>query len=280
MRLRGEERAVDACGIERGHDTNMIRKIFLMRAIALAGACVAAGVAPAVPRRDAKDISQFVAPFTDLETTVRVVKMEPKELEKIGRDFALNYRLKNMTLLYKSPDKLRIEGRSNILGDALLIQNGASRFYAVPRLKLRKTEDLKESPSKRLSLLEYAGLVAKDTLGYMQAKWVKEEMQAGKPISVYELSYTGENGGKSKHRLWIDPETHLTQKRVWLDADNKVKATFLYSDPQETSPGVFLPGKCEILNAEGQSAAIMNYSGAKVDQGLADTLFAFAPSAP
>lgn len=256
----------------------MNRKILLSSGMVLLGiAGIVSSRTLAVPRGDAKDIARFVAPFDDLEASVKVTKIEPKELEKIGRDFAMNYRLKNMTLLYKSPDKLRIEGRSNILGDALLIQNGASRFYAVPKLNLRKTEDLKESPSKRLSLLEYAGLVAKDTLGYMQAKFVKEEMLADKSVAVYELSYTGENGGKSKYRLWIDPETHLTRKRVWLDADNKVKATFLYSEPQETSPGVFLPGKCEILNGEGLSAATMSYSGVKVDQGLADTLFTLSP---
>ena len=226
-------------------------------------------------RTDTKEISRFFAPMNDLEASVKVIKMESKELEKIGKDFALNYRLRTMTLLYKSPDKLRIEGHAGILGDALLIQNGASRFYAVPRLNLRKTENLSESPGKRLSLLEYAGLLGKDTLSYMQAKFLKEEkLDAGKPLSVYELTYQGETGGKSKYRLWIDPQTSITRKRVWFDADNKIKATFLYSEPQETSPGMFLPGKCEILNGDGQSAATMTYSGVKLDQGLEDKLFA------
>ena len=235
------------------------------------------GTAHTETRLDAKDINQFTASMNDLEASVKVTQIDPKELEKIGSDFALNYRLKNMTLLYKSPDKLRIEGHSNLFGNALLIQNGVSRFYAIPKLRLRKTEDLKDSPLKRLSLLEYAGLLGKDTLSYMQGKFVKEDKLDGKTVAVYELTYQSENGGKSRYRLSIDPKTRITLKRIWFDAANKVKATFLYSDPQETSSGVFMPRKCEILNAEGISAATMIYSAVKLDQGLEDALFSVTP---
>lgn len=246
-------------------------------AIAAVFALMLTGVARTETRLDARDIAQFTAPMTDLETSVKVTQIEPKELEKIGKDFALNYRLKTMTLLYKTPDKLRVEGRSNLLGDALLIQNGASRFYAVPKLRLRKTENLKDSPLKRLSLLEYAGLLGKDTLSYMQGKFVKEDKLDGKTVAVYELTYQSENCGKSRYRLTIDPQTRIALKRVWFDGDNKIKATFLYSEPHETLPGVFLPQKCKILNAEGILAATMTYSSTKLDQGLEDALFSVTP---
>src|SRR5438046_2812166 len=80
--------------------------------------------ADSLPKAEAQDLADLTARIQDLETTLRVTKYEPKELEKIGADFKTTYSLRTLTLQYKQPDKLRLEGKSPTRGTALLILNG------------------------------------------------------------------------------------------------------------------------------------------------------------
>ena len=153
-----------------------------------------------------------------------------------------------------------------------MILNGATRFYAVPKLHIKKTEDLAKSPGKRQSLLEYGGLVAPDTLEFMQGAYVKQESDDGIETSVFDMTYQGPTGG-THYRLWIDPKTRVVTKRVWFDGDNKLRATFTYLDIHEAAPGIWLPGRIEVKNADGVVAAEVAISDAKVNTALPDSLF-------
>jgi hypothetical protein len=201
--------------------------------------------------------------------------MDVKELKKIGGDFATNYAvfrsLRTLNLLYKSPDKLLLEGQSPLLGQAALLINGPHRFFAIPKLGRRERQNLENEPVRRQSLLEYGGLLSADTLDFMRAKYVREEMLDSTPTLVYDLTY--QKGSASYYRLWIDPKTRLTRQRAWFDGDNRLRATFRYEDVREVSEGVYLPGRCDILTAEGTTAGSMTYTGAKINQGVSDTLF-------
>jgi hypothetical protein len=252
------------------------------RMIALAmAAMLISGVThlTAMRRTESRDIHAFITPLKDLETTVRVTKMEPKELEKIGGDFATNYAvfrsLRKMSLLYKSPDKLLLEGKSNLLGEAALLINGPNRFFTLPKLGQRKRENLEKNPVRRQSLLEYGGLLSEGTLGFMRAKFLREETLDGIPTLVYDLNYQGVSGG-SYYRLWIDPKIRLVRKRAWFDGDNQLRATFRYEEPREVG-GVTLPGRCDIINSDGVTAGSMTYTDSKVNQGFSDKLFDMAP---
>jgi outer membrane lipoprotein-sorting protein len=218
------------------------------------------------------DISAFTTKLNDMEASVQVTKFDAQELEKISRDFSATYRLRNLTFHYKQPDKLRLEGRSPTLGTALLILNGATRYYSVPKLKLQKTEDLAKSPSKRQSLLEYGGLISPGTLRFMQGHFVREETLDGQTTAVFDLTY--QNLTNSAHfRLWIDPKTRITVKREWYDKENKLVATFTYLDPKQVADDLWLPTRAEVKNADGVTAASTAYSDVRVNQGLDDDLF-------
>ena len=216
----------------------------------------------------------LTTPIEDLAATVRVTKFEAKELDKIAPGFKTPYALRNLTLLYKNPDKLRLDGKSPLLGDAVMILNGATRFYMVPKLHVRNTEDLKAMPSRRQSLLEYGGLISNQTLSFMQAKYVGQETEAGLETAVYNLTYRGCTG-LSHYRVWIDPKTRITVKRTWYGADNTLRATFTYSEPREVAPGVWVPTQIEVKNAEGVVAAATTIENIRLNQGLADNLFTF-----
>src|SRR4051794_31772634 len=60
---------------------------------------------------EAPGIEEFASStLTDLEAQVRVVSADQTELGKINRDFGMAYRLRNLTMRYKEPNKLRMEG--------------------------------------------------------------------------------------------------------------------------------------------------------------------------
>jgi outer membrane lipoprotein-sorting protein len=228
------------------------------------------------PADPVPDLTGLTTKLTDLEVTVHVDSANPKELEKIGKDFARTYALRTVTMIYKQPDKMRIDGKSAVLGDAMFIQNGTLRYYEVPKLKLHSREDLKNSPAKRQSLLEYGGLVTASTLSFMQGRFTQNEALDGIDTQVYDMTYKGIKGS-SHYRVWIDPKTHLTLKRAWYDSDNKLKATFYYLEPHEISPGIWLPTRIEVKNADGVSAAVTTFEDPQVNQGLSDDLFSIAP---
>ncbi len=221
-------------------------------------------------------IADVITTCKGMEATVVVSQMDSKEMEKIGKDFSSSYRMKNLHLYYKNPDKIRIEASSRLLGDALLIFDGAKRYYAVSKLSLRKIEDLEMNPAKRQSLLEYGAQISEGTLQFMTANFVKAEKLGETPTLVFELKYKTPVPASS-YQVWVDPKTRLTLKRVWYDKDGKVKATFLYTNPKEAGDGVWVPSRCEIKNAEGVLAAAMDFKEAKVPSTLDDALFEIKP---
>ena len=222
------------------------------------------------------DIQTLVTKLDDLQAALKVTKYEPLELEKIGPDFKTTYSVRNLNLQFKQPDKLRLEGHSATRGSALMILNGTVRYYSVPKFHLKKSEDLANAPGKRQSLLEYGGLIVPDTLRFMQAQFLKTEALNGEKKAVYDLTYQGVGVG-SHYRVWIDTRTHLTTRREWYDSTNKLRAVFAYLDPREVTPGVWMPGRLEIKNAEGAVAAEVTFSDAKANQKLPDSLFEIMP---
>ena len=223
-----------------------------------------------------EDITNLVTPLDDLQAALSVSKFDTKELDKIGKDFGMVYRLKNLTLFFKSPDKVRMEGNSRVFGDGLLICNGPSIFYTVPKINIRRTENIADAPTRRLSLLEWGGILSKDTLRFMQGEFVKRDTLDETPVAVYDLRYKGLPNGQ-RYRVWLDTKTRITLKREWYDAKNQLRATFFYSAPQEIAAGVWLPTQCEIKNSEGGTGAVMSFKDARINQGLDDALFEIKP---
>ncbi len=222
--------------------------------------------------RHVADMSPLLTRVNTLVVSLKVLQYDPVELEKIGPDFKTTYSLKSLLLQYKQPGKIRLEGKSPSRGSAVLIYNGATRSYAIPKFRLRKTEDLTGSPGKRQSLLELGGLLSPETLTFMEGQFVKRELFAGQDASVYDMTYTGAQNGP-RYRIWIDMRTRVTLKREWYDGENRLKATFTYFDPQELAPGLWIPTRSEIRNSDGALGAEVALVGARPNPALADSLF-------
>ena len=239
-----------------------------------------AALADTAAPKPAHEVAERVTMIQDLQATLTVTQSDTKELDKIGKDFSVVYRLKNIALYYKSADRLRMEGSSRVYGDALLISNGPAVFYAVPRLRIRKTDDLTDAPGRRQSLLELAGVLSPETLKLMRGEFVKCNSLDGKPdgkmTEIYDLKYAGKPTGP-RYRVWVDPVTRVTLRREWYDSSNKLRATFAYMEPQEIAPHIWLPAKCEVRNSDGGLAATLTIKDAKINQKLGDDLFEITP---
>src|SRR5207248_2708258 len=128
---------------------------------------------PAEPRLE----EMATAGLTDLQANVHVLQSDAGELRKISREFGLAYKLKGLVLRYKRPDKLRMEGR---IGDAeaILVLNGSSSYYSIPRLHLTRREDVGSSPGGRYSLMQ-VGLLCRGDLRTATARYLRDEILDG-----------------------------------------------------------------------------------------------------
>lgn len=201
----------------------------------------------------------------DLEARVNVEKADLAKLEKINRDFGILYRLRDVTIRYKEPDKFRMENRLGVY-----IVNGSMRYIRVPQLGLRKRDDMGAELARRHSLLD-VGLLTTSRLEQLDCRYLRSETIRGRRSLVFEARFGSEDTGSTI--LWMDPERRHVLRRQWLHGDGKVRATFDYLDPKEGLPGVWLPTRVEIRNGDGELAGVSAYRELKLNQGLPDDLF-------
>jgi hypothetical protein len=232
-----------------------------LAACALLWTALFAGSRPETP-----ELRQIVAAdLRDFQATVKVLKADRTELNKINRDFAMAYSLRDLTMRYKEPNKLRMEGA---IGH--LVFNGATRQFRVPLLKLNQKDELGEAPGKRYSLFD-VGVLTPSALAAIQSKFLRPEAVEGVSTQVFEVHYRGDDS--ARFVVWVDPARRTVMKRAWYDGAGKLKATFLYSEHKQLEPGLWAPTRLEIRNGEDALAGVTAYSDLKVNQGLDDSLF-------
>jgi len=221
-------------------------------------------------RAEAPRLEQMaMAGLNDLQARVAVVKADQDELKKINRDFHFAYRLREIVMRYKEPDKFRMDGR---IGQevAFLIINGSARLVSVPKLGLNKKDNSGAALSKRYSLMEI-GLIGRRDLAITQGKFLRSETLNGTPTHVFEIRYRGDDSARNV--VWIDARTHVIHRRDWHNGEGRLRASFLYQEAREVQPGLWIPTRIEIRNSDGAVAGITAYSDLKVNQGLDDSLF-------
>lgn len=206
-----------------------------------------------------------VADVRDLEARVVVEKADLPQLEKINKDFGILYRLKDVTIRYKDPDKLRMENRLGVF-----IVNGPMRYLRVPQLGLRKRDDMGAELSKRHSLLD-VGVLTPSRLGQLRWSYLRHETVAGRDLPVFEIGFRDEE--TARYVIWVDPVRKCLVRRRWLDAQGATRATFDFLQPAEVLPGVWVPTRLEVRNAENALAGAVHYEDLKVNQNPPDTLF-------
>ncbi len=218
------------------------------------------------------EIASLSTQVAALEEKVSISKVDMAALKTIDPEFAKNYLVSSLSLIFSAPNLLRIDGHSSVFGDAVLIQRGTVQFYELSRVHLTRTSNLQDSPSRLQSLLEYCGILIPSQLQYLDASFVRYENLDGRACSVFDLRYIG-HPHASHYRVWIDTETHCTLKRAWYDSNNRLKAIFRYSDAVQTPQGFWLPQRIEVLTAAGKTAAVSTVSAYHVPSSINQAVF-------
>ncbi|MEP0765525.1 MAG: outer membrane lipoprotein-sorting protein [Fimbriimonadia bacterium] len=205
----------------------------------------------------------------DLSMTAYVISANRGELRKINNDFYVAYRFTSMSVKYKSPSKLRLDGEYTNTKITYIL-NGTKKTYIIPQLKQKVTEDTKDAPGKRQSMLDF-GIVDPGVAEFMKGKFVREDRATGEWVFDLEYKHPDDN---SRHRVWVDPKTKVITKREWYNQEGKLRATFYHRDIKNLGGDVFLPTTIEVRNVEGKSAGTTGYRNIAVNKGnLADSLF-------
>ncbi|MEJ5252719.1 MAG: outer membrane lipoprotein-sorting protein [Chthonomonadetes bacterium] len=218
-----------------------------------------------------QDINDYVQTrLRDLRATVRQQTANQRELEKINKDFANSYRIKQMTARYKEPSKMRLESKVGVVNVVYIINGNYKHVSAGP---IKNTDDISNAPGKRQSLMDF-GILTPSFMKLVNAKFLRYDHEGGVRYAVFELTWANSDD-TSKHIVWMDGKTHTVVKRQWYNQQGKLMATFYYKEPKEVAPGIWVPTRVEVYNAEGKLGGVTTYVDLHVNEGLPDSLFQF-----
>jgi outer membrane lipoprotein-sorting protein len=215
--------------------------------------------------------SYICAKLDDFEADVTVAQSNQRELGKIGKDFGMVYRFKQITMRYKEPNKARMDVSAEG-AKGIFIVNGSRQWVSVPKLGIKSSSDFGKSPGKRKSLID-VGLISEYYLTYANAKFEREGTVDGTPVAVFDLTYKDREEDSSHARVYIDPKTKVMLKRESYSQDGKLQAVYLFKNVVEVKPGIWVPTRIEAHNVDRVLAGALEYKNIKVNTGLSDSLF-------
>lgn len=259
-----------------------LKPLFAPAVLAIAMAGVTAGAvhlwplagddAIAAPRTNAEvdhDIKKYVCEkLEDFSASVTVVKQDQRELRKISKDIGTAYAIPNITMRYKEPNMVRMEGSTQGT-KVTYILNGTKQIVMLNGFK--KTNDLGKSPGKRKSLMD-VGLISDFYLTYMNARYMRESTVDGTPCALFEMTYKDKDEDSSHHNIYVDPVTRTVRKRESYSQEGKLQAIYFYKKVEKVD-GVWVPTEIEVQNTDRIIAGIMEYKNIKVNRGIPDSVF-------
>lgn len=201
----------------------------------------------------------------DLTCTLRVIQVDFDKLSKIDKGITTQFRtLKRADVAYKSPNKVRL---SNSV--AQLVYNGDTRRVRIKLVGLNKTDNVAGQPGQKQSLLSL-GIFATD---YLNTDYEPHFLRREGDLLVYNLTQRNTDN-RSHEVVTVNPKTHLIVKRVSFNGDEVKRMETRYLDPRQIRPGIWLPGRIEVYNPQGELGGTQTLEDAKVNLGVDDSLFA------
>ncbi len=205
----------------------------------------------------------------DISFNVSMTKRNAKELGKIDQSYVQQYSLDSATVRAKEPFKLRFDAKSDDTS-VLTIINGGSKLISVPALRIKKRSNVSNEPGQRQTLMDFILLTPNDANDFLNAKFVRFDRENGNP--VFDLTFPSKYNYPVRHRVWIDKASHYVVRREWYGLQGQLRATFLFLNPTKVK-GITVPTTMQVFNAENKLAGESKYTGIKVNEGLADSLF-------
>lgn len=229
--------------------------------LGLALAALCCGAASAAP-----PLEQFASTnVKTLSLSSEITTENQSELKKIPGDIALAYRLHRGSMQYEQPGLLRVEATIPLLGSGYYIINGNRKLTVAPFV--HRVQDVTGAPGKKQTLLDF-GLVPPELFDDYTAVFEKKD-------GIYDV-YNIIPKLKSDtyhYEIWIDPATKTTFKRVEYDRHGVLTKIVYYKNPVQIAPGIFIPTRLELYNAQNKLAGVTGYQDIKVNQPLSPSTF-------
>jgi outer membrane lipoprotein-sorting protein len=235
--------------------------ILLVMAVAAVGHALAEGV------RD--DVTEATHKFRDIRATAVVVYANENELKKMGKSYARSFEFKKATLIFKDPDKFRIEGVLGLIR-ITYITCGDVRTVRVPALHYGKRDDLSDEPGKIQTSLD-VGIVTDSLWSRYNVRQIGTEETPSGPVIVFQLARKGDP--RPNQKIWVDGKTYKLLKREKYHNEGDLKARYTYEQHRLVDGAIWIPIRTNTYNEKGILVGISELRDIKVNGNVPDSLF-------
>ena len=213
-------------------------------------------------------VTESTKGFEDLTMVGTAVYKDKKALAKVEPTYARLYDFNTANILFKPPDKMRMESKLGMVRVEYII-NGSKKILRAPMLKVNKVEDFTGDPAKLHDAFDL-GLI---TPGLWRNRRVEvldaPEAQAKGEIKL-RLRWAK---GDMILLAWIDAENLWLKRFEKRDPENKLQVRMVYSDAKRVGDIIWVPAKAEMFTSDGEKAGTTQFTDMKVNTQLADSLF-------
>jgi len=234
-------------------------------------------MAPAVEATCSKDITieglkakvtEMTKDFKDVTMTAVVTYKNKRALAKVEESFTRLYEFKTAKVTAKSPDKLKTEGRLGMLSFTYIVNN-TTRIVRVPTIRVNKTDEYKNEPSKLQDLLDI-GLLTQGAWRVRQLVIMPDPDAVTKGEMLINAPYPNNT---MQNLFWIDTTNFCLKRFEKRDANGKSTIKLEYSKPKYFGNAIWLPTVVEIFAPDGERAGAMELRDIQVNTGITDSLF-------
>jgi hypothetical protein len=235
-------------------------------ALVFAGCLVVTGAA-----RAEEALRDFVqTDLRDFTASGVLVQKNDAVLNKIGRNFAQGYRVRESLIWYKEPLKLRVDAKAGFLSVRYVI-NGDRKATQVPALHINKVKSIVGHPGEAQGMLDSGVLTPAFLANSVASRFVGRQELDGHTVPVFEFWYTADKLSRH-HLLWIDPEKRIILRHDVDDRHGHPWVRYVWKQPIQVG-GIWVPTRLEVYSGDGHLAAVTRYTGVKANTGLSESLF-------
>ena len=216
-------------------------------------------------------IKQATCDFKDIALTCKVLQANQKELKKIGKDFPKSYEFKSTLVRFKSPDKMKMEGKLGMVKVEIII-NGDRKLTSIPPLHYRKKEDISDKPHKRQTDLDIGMITDSLWHDYIVTN-VDTESAGDDPVD--RITFRRENSREKKLAAWVDDKTLKLLKVEKYESDGSLLSRYIYSGHSLINGIAWVPTKIQVYNCDGKLAGATAYESIRINTGIPDSVFDF-----
>lgn len=215
-----------------------------------------------------KRIEDGTKNLKDMSMVANIVYKDKKAMEKMDPDYVRLYEFNSANLSYKTPDKMRMDGKLGMVRFEYII-NGGLKIFRAPALKISKKKDYSNDPAKLQRPLDF-GLVT-------ASLWKDRRIE-------FQDDPEAEANGEIKLRLywekgdmiifaWLDSENLWLKRFEKRDGKNNLLIRNEYSKPVNAGEVVWIPTKVDVYAPDGTRVGSTEINEIRTNTGLADTLF-------